>query len=107
MSTAVLAVGIVCGGVGAYVLAMAAVIARSRIRCPVCGTRKLVIKSIVRGHVWPPPTGKPVDETIYQCRGCGGEFGREADGPLIARHAFEAGAREAFPVARALPPKEP
>ena len=74
MSTLVLAVGIVCGGVGAYVAAMAAVM-RSRTRCPHCRRQTLAIKKLVRGHVWPPPGGKPIDETLYQCTKCGAEFG--------------------------------
>jgi DNA-directed RNA polymerase subunit RPC12/RpoP len=102
MSTFVLAVGVVCGGVGAYVAAMAAIL-RSKTRCPACKTQTLAIKSLTRGHVWPPPDGKPIDETLYACRTCGAEFGREGNGPLIPRHAWDAGAREAFPAAKALP----
>ena len=107
MSSAVLAVTIAfCGCAGVYLAAIVKAM-RGQLRCPACGERKLVMKRLVRGHEWPPPSGTPIDETIYQCGACGGEFGREGGGALIPKHAFEAGAREPLATARALPPKEP
>src|SRR5258705_9932305 len=101
MSAAAIAFALVCG-LGGY-LAAITVVVRGSNRCPACRERTLVVRSLVRGRVWPPVNRTPIDETLYRCEACGAEFGREGRGPLIPRHAWDAGAREAFPAARVLP----
>jgi len=104
VSTVVIVVGLVCGGMAAYVAAMARVM-NKRLTCPACGERTLRLRSLVRGHHW-PPQGRPIDESLHRCDACGAEFGRENDGPLVPKQAWDEGARGEFPKAIALPPKE-
>jgi hypothetical protein len=104
VSTVVVVVGLVCGGMAAYVAAMARAITR-RATCPACGKKTLRMRSLVRGHVW-PPRGRPIDESLHRCDACGSEFGRENDGPLVPKQAWDEGARGEIPKATALPPKE-
>lgn len=42
---------------------------------------------------------QPRHVTRYECRGCAAQFARLNRGPLIPKHAWDAGARDAFPMA--------
>jgi DNA-directed RNA polymerase subunit RPC12/RpoP len=88
----VITVGIVCGGMGAYLLAMVGVL-RKRDRCPACGERRLVLVALTRGATW-PPKDRPADTSLHRCQACGHEACRAGDGPLIPKHAWDAGQRE-------------
>ncbi len=99
MSTMVIAVGLVCGGMGAYLVAMVGVL-RKRDRCPACDRKALALVSLTRGTTW-PPQGRPEDTSLHRCTACGLEVCRAGDGPLIPRHAWEAGQREPMPIAKA------
>ena len=99
MSVMVIAVGVVCGGMGAYLAAMAGVL-RRRDRCPACDKRELVLVSLTRGTEW-PPVGSMKDTSLHRCRACGLEVCRAGDGPLIPKHAWDAGQRETVPIPKA------
>ena len=88
----------VCGGTTAYVAAMMMVL-RRRKRCPDCGKRR------VAGTQFFMKNGQL--ESRYRCGACGATFAQRNDGPLIPTAAWDAGMREAPPVARALPPGPP
>ena len=105
----VITVGLVCGGMGAYLLAMVGVL-RRREKCPACGAKKLALVSLTRGATWPPmkrrdfesssPSARkagcdrPEDTSLHRCEACGLEACRAGDGPLIPKHAWDAGQRE-------------
>jgi hypothetical protein len=92
----VIAVGLVCGGMGAYVVAMVAVL-RRRDKCPACGENKLALVALTRGTTW-PPKDRPEDTSLHRCEACGAEACRAGDGPLIPKHAWDAGQREPVPI---------
>jgi hypothetical protein len=104
VSTAVVVVGLVCGGIAAYAVAIARSM-RRRTTCPGCGEQALRMRKLVRGLTW-PPRGRPVDESFHRCDACGAEFGRENSGPLVPKQAWDEGARGEIPRATALPPKD-
>ena len=79
-------------------------LARRTKRCPTCRARAIVIVGAVLATrrdgngQW-----RPAHETSYRCRACGGEFRALNAGPLIARAAWDDGAREDIPRAIARP----
>ena len=87
-----------------YMGAMVGVM-RRRTKCPACGNKRLAMVSVTRGVVW-PPQGRPLDLQMYLCEGCGARFGRQGNGELIAKEAWDAGMRDAIPKATVVPPKE-
>jgi hypothetical protein len=105
VSTAVVVVGLVCGGMTMYVAAMAAVL-RKRGDCPTCRKRGLRLVSLTRGIEW-PPSGRPADFSMHRCDACGAEFGRQGNGPFVPKEAWDAGARGEFPTAVVVPPRKP
>lgn len=96
MSTIVIAVGLVCGGMGVYLTAMVAVLNR-REKCPSCGAKKVVLVRLTRGSEW-PPVDRPSDTSVHVCRACGIEACREGAGPLIPKLAWDAGERAPRPL---------
>jgi hypothetical protein len=103
VSSLIVVVGLVCGGMTIYVGAMAALM-RRRTRCPACDHPTLSMRSLQRGVVW-PPKGRPVDQSFYKCDACNAEFGREGKGPLVPKHAWDAGQRGEIPKATVVPPR--
>lgn len=68
-----------------------------RLRCPTC--RKPALEVDLRDRT----DGRmPGDASAYRfhCRACGEEFRRQDGGPMIAKAAWDAGAREELPRAK-------
>jgi hypothetical protein len=106
MSTVVVVVGLMCGGMAVYVAAMGVVL-RKRVACPACGKRALRLQALTRGIEW-PPKGRPTDFSMHRCEACGAEFGRQGNGPFVPKEAWDAGARGEFPSAVVVwPPRKP
>ncbi len=99
MSTMVIAVGLVCGGMGAYLFAMVGVL-KKRDVCPACDRKQLVLVALTRGTTW-PPKGAPKDTSVHRCKACGLEVCREGEGPLIPKAAWDAGERTAIAIPKA------
>ena len=95
MSTMVIAVGLVCGGMGAYLFAMVGVL-RKREVCPACAHRQLRLVSLTRGTEWPPQ-----DTSLHRCSACGLEVCRQGNGPLIPKAMWDEGVRIQVPIPRA------
>jgi len=93
MSSLLLAVGMVCGGMTAYVAAMMAVLRRRKL-CPACGKRRVTGMQFFR------------DQALLRCEACGAEFGQKDGGPLIPKALWDAGMRDHPPAARLLMPGE-
>ncbi len=73
----------------AVVVVLAFVVYRVfRLRCPAC--RKSLTRSDERTR----------SAKTFRCRACRGEFRRQDGGPLIAKAAWDAGARDALPQAK-------
>jgi hypothetical protein len=73
--------------------------------CPVCGVKalehvgfKLVLYNVALGAPRPPD---PPEERSYRCSACSAEFFRQGKGALVGKDAWEAGARDTIPQARA------
>jgi hypothetical protein len=104
VSTLVLVVGLVCGGMTMYMGAMIGVM-RRRSKCPACGAKKLALVQVTRGLEW-PPQGRPLDLAMFRCEGCGARFGRQGNGSLIPKEAWDAGMRDGIPKATIVPPSK-
>jgi hypothetical protein len=69
--------------------------------CPLCRARAVAacgaVLATTRGD---DGRWRPAHETSYRCGACGAELRALNDGPLIAREAWDAGAREDIPRAR-------
>ena len=93
MSTMVIAVGLVCGGMGAYLFAMVGVL-KKRDVCPACDRKQLVLVSLTRGTTW-PPKGAPADTSVHRCKACGAGWevsdnkARNLLGKLLSGHDQE------------------
>jgi hypothetical protein len=84
------------------VIAVLIWLVRRRPRCPSCNAATLVRdRSVNAGGIELSTGGR-----MYRCVACNAEFRRHHDeGPLIPRSAWDAGSRDGFPKAQALPRK--
>jgi hypothetical protein len=103
MPSVLLAVGMVCGGMTAYVAAMMAVLRRRKV-CPSCGKKRVTGTQHLRATVVVDGVRMPEGRSFYRCEACGAEFGQRDDGPLIPKARWDEGMRDHPPMARALPP---
>jgi hypothetical protein len=78
---------------------------RRRSKCPACGAKKLALVQVTRGLEW-PPQGRPLDLAMFRCEGCGARFGRQGNGSLIPKEAWDAGMRDGIPKATIVPPSK-
>ncbi len=74
-------------------------------QCPACGVKalehvgtRLVLFNVAPGGRRPP---EPPEERNYRCSACSAEFFRQGKGALVGKDAWEAGARDTIPRARA------
>jgi transposase-like protein len=87
------AIAIVAAFVGGVLL----VLHLLRLRCPAC--RKPTLEVDLRDRSDGRIPGAP-SAYRFRCQTCGEEFRRQDGGPMIAKAAWEAGAREELPRAR-------